>query len=101
MASHRPSALQIVFCEAAAKSLLFGKVVGVVEGSKIGDSFFCFIARVGIDELNAIARRESIEKIHQSIFVILIESPAGFAMLERSLDNEKVGREGQELFHFV
>ena len=37
---------------AAAESLLLGKVVGIVQGCEIGDSFFCFFPTIRINDLD-------------------------------------------------
>ena len=93
--------LQLVLFKTASESLFFGKVVGKVQGCEICDSFFGLVTRIRIDDLDAISRDEGVEEIHQSNLVILIESPSGFAVLERSFNEKNTRRKGKELFEFV
>ena len=59
----RVSCLEFVFFETASESLFLGKVVGIVHGCEIGDSFFGLVARIRIDDLDAISCGEGVEKI--------------------------------------
>ncbi len=93
--------LHIILCDAASESLLLGKVVGIVQGREIGDSLFCLVARIRIDDLDPISRGECIQEIHHSDLVVLIEPASAFAGLKRSFDDEKSERELQELFEFA
>ena len=95
------SLLHIILREAAPKSLLLGKVVGIVQGCEIGDSFLGLVTRIRIDDLDAISRGEGIKEIDQSNLVILIEAPSGFAVLKRPFNDKKPRGEGEELFEFV
>ena len=93
--------LQIVLLKTAPESLLLGKVVGIVQGCEIGDSFLGLVTRIRIDDLDAISRGEGIEEIDQSKLVILIEAPSGFAVLERPFNDKKPRGESEELFECV
>ena len=72
-----------------------------MQGCKISDSFFGFVTCIRIDDLDAIPRGEGVEEIHHTVLVILVETPSGFAVLERSFNDKKTRGEGQELFEFV
>jgi hypothetical protein len=61
----------IIFGQAAAQTLLFGQVIGIVQGSQIRDPFFSLFATIGIDDLNAESCRQRIQKIHHAVLVIL------------------------------
>lgn len=86
---YRPCALHIVLRKAASESLLLGKVIGVVQGGEIGDSFFCVFSAIRIDNRNPKSRCQGIQEIHDAVLVILAEPSAAFAGLQRALDNEE------------
>ena len=99
--SIRHQLLQIVLSETASESLLLGKVIGVVQGSEVGDALFCFVPRIRIDYLDAIARGEGIKKIQQPDLMILVQTSSGFAMLEYPFDDQETRGEGEGLFKFM
>ena len=85
----RLCALHIVFRKLPAESLLLGKVVGIVEGCEIGDSFLCLISMIRINNLDPVSRRQGIQEIHHAVLMILAEPPASFGGLKRAFDDEE------------
>lgn len=92
--------LYVVFGQATAEPLLLGKVVGVVQGRQVGDTLLRFIARIGIDDMQAVACGQSVQKIHQSVLVVLVEAATRLFVLEYAFNQQEAGRVGQHLFKF-
>ena len=63
--------LYVALVEIASEPLLFGKVVGIVQRGEIRDTFFRLFTRIRLNDLDRMSRLQSVQEIHQSIFVIL------------------------------
>ena len=63
--------LGVILREAAPEALLFGQMISIVQRCQVRDSFFGFLATIGVDNVQAVSRGQRIQKIYHAVFVIL------------------------------